>query len=137
MILLDTNIISELIKVTPDLAVQRWYRLYSGDCWLSSISVAESAYGIAKLDRGAKRERLESQLTDWRIAYAAKMHSFTAAAAMIYGEIMAEARRNGHNMAIPDAQIAAIAQEYGYALATRNGKDFATTGLTLINPWKD
>ena len=135
MILLDTNVISELIKAAPDAAVQRWYVRHSEECWLSSITIAESAYGIAKLNQGARRVRLETQLTDVRMAFASKMHSFTATTAMLYGEIMANARRNGHNMAVPDAQIAAIALEQDCALATRNGKDFATTSLALINPW--
>ena len=69
------------------------------------------------------------------MAYATKMHSFTANTAMLYGEIMANARRGGHNMAVPDAQIAAIALEHDCALATRNGRDFATTSVALINPW--
>jgi toxin FitB len=136
VILLDTNVISELIKAAPDSAVQRWYVRHSEECWLSAITIAESAYGIAKLDRGARRVRLETQLTDLRLAFASKMHSFTANTGMLYGEVMANARRNGHNMAVPDAQIAAIALEQDCALATRNGKDFATTSVALINPWE-
>lgn len=69
------------------------------------------------------------------MAYATKMHSFTSNTAMLYGEIMANARRGGHNMAVPDAQIAAIALEHDCVLATRNGRDFATTSVALINPW--
>ena len=135
MILLDTNVVSELIRVAPDPIVERWYVEHADECWLSAISIAESAYGIAKLDVGGRRRRLEAQLTDWRMAYATKMHSFTANTAMLYGEIMANARRGGHNMAVPDAQIAAIALEHDCALATRNGRDFATTSVALINPW--
>jgi predicted nucleic acid-binding protein len=137
VILLDTNVISELIKIAPDPAVQRWYVDHADQIWLSSITIAESAYGIAKLDKGAKRIRLENQLTDWRMAYATRIHSFTANTAMLYGEIMAHARRNGHNMAVPDAQIAAIALELGCPLATRNGKDFSTTSIDLVDPWAD
>lgn len=135
MILLDTNIISELIKVAPNLDVQNWYLRNADKCWLSSISIAESAYGVAKLDEGAKRVRLEAQLTDWRITFALKMHNFNASTAMIYGDLMADARRNAHNMSVPDAQIAAIAKEQGAALATRNERDFLFAKIAIINPW--
>ena len=135
MILLDTNVISELIKPSPDANVTRWYLVNASQCWISSITIAESAYGIAKLDPGKKRAMLMTQLTDWRIAHANRTHIFSASTAMIYGEIMANARRNGHNMAVPDAQIAAIAEEHDLVLATRNRRDFLTTTLKLADPW--
>ena len=78
----------------------------------------------------------EKRRGEWRLRFAERSPGFTANTAMLYGEIMANARRNGHNMAVPDAQIAAIAMEQDGPLATRNGKDFATTSLMLINPWE-
>lgn len=135
MILLDTNIVSELIKVAPDANVQTWYIENADYCWLSAITFAEAAYGAAKMDTGKRKVKLQTQLTDWRIAFANRTYAFTAITAMIYGDIMNDARRAGHNMSVPDAQIAAIAAEHDLKLATRNGKDFATTQLDLINPW--
>ncbi len=135
MILLDTNVVSEFAKLAPDPAVERWYLANAENCWLSSITVGEIAFGVARLARGAKRSKLEAQLADWRVGYASRTHVFASSTAMIYGEIMAEAQRQGRAMAVFDAQIAAIAVEHGFDLATRNKKNFATTGLTLLDPW--
>ena len=135
MILLDTNVISELMRETCDARVAQWFSLNEGDAALPAIAIAELAFGIAKLPEGARRNALASKLGEWRMRFADRSPGFTANTAMLYGEVMANARRSGHNMAVPDAQIAAIAMEQGCPLATRNGKDFATTSLTLINPW--
>lgn len=135
MILLDTNVMSEFTKASPDPVVEAWYLANAGECWLASIALGEMAFGIAKLEPGARRSRLENQLADWRIAYAARTHSFHASTAMIYGAIMAKARRAGRPMSATDAQIAAVASEHDFALATRNVRDFAATRLTLIDPW--
>ena len=135
MILLDTNVISELMREKCDPGVARWFSLNEGDTALPAMAIAELAFGIAKLPEGARRNALGKQLGEWRLHFADRSPGFTANTAMLYGEIMAGARRNGHNMAVPDAQIAAIALEQDCALATRNGKDFATTPVTLINPW--
>lgn len=137
MILLDTNVMSEFARPAPDPAVESWYLSHAGECWLASVALGEMAYGIAKLEPGGRRSRLENQLTDWRIAFAARTHGFHASTAMLYGSIMAQAKQAGRPMSITDAQIAAIAAEHGAALATRNLRDFATTGVVLIDPWKE
>jgi toxin FitB len=136
VILLDTNVISELMRETCDTGVKHWFSQNEGDAALPAIAIAELAFGIAKLPEGARRNAFNRQLAEWRLRFAERSPGFTANTAMIYGEIMANARRNGHNMAVPDAQIAAIAMEQDCALATRNGKDFATTSVMLINPWE-
>lgn len=87
------------------------------------------------MDVGKRQKKLQIQLTDWRIAYANRTHAFTAITAMTYGDIMGEAKRSGHNMTVPDAQIAAVAAEHDLVLATRNIKDFANAGIKLVNPW--
>ena len=136
MILLDTNVISELMRENADPGVARWFSLNEGDSALPAIAIAELAFGIAKLPTGARRNALTQQLAEWRLRFADRSPGFTANTAMLYGEIMADARRSGHNMAVPDAQIAAIALEHACALATRNGRDCATTPVALINPWQ-
>lgn len=136
MILLDTNVISELMRENPDPVVARWFSLNDGEAALPAIAVAELAFGIAKLPEGARRNALGQRLVELRLRFADRSPGFTSNTAMLYGEIMANARRGGHNMAIPDAQIAAIALERDCALATRNGRDFATTSVALINPWQ-
>ena len=135
MILLDTNVISELMRETCDPVVAHWFSLNEGDAALPAIAIAELAFGIAKLPDGARRNALASQLAEWRLRFAERSPGFTANTAMLYGEIMAGSRQQGRPMAIPDAQIAAIAREQDCALATRNGKDFATASVTLIDPW--
>ena len=135
MILLDTNVISELMRERCDTRVASWFTQNEAEAALSAIAIAELAFGIAKLPEGAKRSALTQRLSEWRLHFADRSFSFTANTAILYGEIMANARRNGHNMAVPDAQIAAIALEQDCPLATRNGKDFATTSLKLVNPW--
>jgi predicted nucleic acid-binding protein len=135
VILIDTNIVSEFMKPLPEPAVERWFLLNEDQCWIASVTIAEIAFGITKLDPGAKRSRLEAQLSEFRVMFANRTHGFGGDTAMLYGEVMGHARRSGTPMAIPDGQIAAIALERGAALATRNVKDFTSTALELINPW--
>jgi predicted nucleic acid-binding protein len=135
VIRIDTNIVSEFMKPSPQAAVERWFLMNEDQCWISSVTLAEIAFGIAKLDPGAKRTRLEAQLSEFRVMFAARTHGFGGDTAMLYGEVMGNARRLGMPMSIPDGQIAAIALERGATLATRNVKDFASTTLELINPW--
>ena len=135
MIVLDTNVISELMKKPADPAVATWFLAHENQIVLPTPAIGEIAFGIARLPHGARRRDLEAKLTDWRIRYADLTLSFTAASAMTYGTVMAAALKSGHNMTVVDAQIAAVALEHGYKLATRNIKDFETTDLKLINPW--
>jgi predicted nucleic acid-binding protein len=135
VILLDTNVISELLKATPDPAVERWFLLHEDDCCIASVAIAELAYGIAKLEDGARKARFQSQLAEWRIRFASRTFAFDVMAALAYGDIQAEARRVGRPMSVPDAQMAAIAKDQGFSLATRNTRDFATSGVPLLNPW--
>ena len=136
MILLDTNVISELMRENIDSGVARWFTVNDGQAALPAIAIAELAFGIAKLPEGARRSAFTRQLAEWRLRFADRSPSFTANTAMFYGEVMANARRSGHSMAVPDAQIAAIALEHDCPLATRYGRDFATTSVVLINPWQ-
>lgn len=136
MILLDTNVMSELMKAKPDTAVERWFLLNEDECALASVAIGELAYGVAKLEDGARKSRLAEQVAEWRFHFAGRSHAFTMTTAPIYGDLLAKARRGGRPMSVPDAQIAAIATEHGCALATRNLSDFTTVDLTLINPWQ-
>ncbi len=136
MILLDTNVLSELMKAEPDASVERWFLLNEEKCCLPSIAIGELAFGVAKLESGARKSKLQNQLSEWRIRFANRIHVYDVTAALVYGDILARARRDGHPMSVPDAQIAAIAATQSSMLATRNTKDFETTDLSLINPWK-
>lgn len=136
MILLDTNVLSELVKPRPDLRVVSWVRHSALALAVPSVAIAEMAFGIEKLAEGRRREALLAALRRLVTEFADRLYDFNVKAAWAYGRILADARRAGQPMSVPDAAIASIAQANGCALATRNTKDFATTGLELINPWQ-
>lgn len=135
MILLDTNVISELMKEAADRAVERWYLLNEDDTALPSIALAELSYGIARLADGRRRHGLEARLTEWRLRYADRTLAFGPSAAMRYGPMLAAVVAGGHTMSLPDAQIAAMAFEEGATVATRNIRDFVPAGVELVDPW--
>jgi predicted nucleic acid-binding protein len=101
-----------------------------------TIAVAEMAFGIEKLAHGRRREALSGALRRLVVEFTDRLLDFNVEAAWAYGSILAGARSAGRPMVIPDAAIAAIAQVNRCALATRNVKDFATTGLELVDPWR-
>lgn len=139
MILLDTNVLSELVKPRPDPRVVTWTRHAAGALAIPTIAVAEMAFGIEKLASGKRRENLLAGLHRLVTEFADRLFDFNVDAAWAYGRILAGARKRGRPMSVPDAAIAAIAAiaaTNGCALATRNVDDFATAGLQLINPWQ-
>ncbi|MGB7565464.1 MAG: type II toxin-antitoxin system VapC family toxin [Prochlorococcaceae cyanobacterium] len=137
MILLDTNVVSEVMRPSPDPGVIGWLNAVdAGDLYLSRISIAEIIFGLELLPPGQRRQGLEERFEAFlSAAFAHRVLSFDQAAARQYGPIMAERRRTGSPMAAPDGQIAAIARSQAMDLATRNTSDFRSCGLTLINPW--
>ena len=136
MILLDTNVLSELAKPRPDAQVVAWTRHSAVALAVPTIAVAEMAYGIEKLAGGRRREALFGALRRLVVEFADRLLDFNIEAAWAYGRILATARGAGRPMAVPDAAIAAIAHANRCALATRNVKDFVTTGLELVDPWR-
>lgn len=135
MIFLDTNVISETLKKAPDSAVIAWLVRHDAELALPTVAVGEIAFGIQKIRLDQRADRLEEGLVSWRRRFSDKMFSFTEEAALAYGDIMGDAARQGRGMSAPDGMIAAIARINGGRLATRNLKDFETTGLELISPW--
>jgi len=136
VILLDTNVLSELTKPQPDPRVVGWLRRSAPALALPTIAVAEMAFGIEKLAEGRRREELLEALRRLVVEFADRLVDFNVKAARTYGRILATTRRAGRPMTVPDALIAAIAEANGCALATRNVRNFATTGLDLIDPWR-
>jgi toxin FitB len=135
LILLDTNVISELMKVVPNPAVDMWFAANQQDTAIPAPALGEIAFGIAKLPVGAKQKALEARLAEWRVRYADRMVAFTETSAMFYGKVMADALAASHNMSAIDGQIAAIALERNATVATRNMRDFKFTTAVVINPW--
>jgi predicted nucleic acid-binding protein len=136
VILLDTNVISELMKTAPDTAVDAWFKRNELDIALPTPALGEIAFGVAKLPGGKKREGLNARLVEWRMRLLDKTYPFASTTIMIYGDIMAEALSAKHNMSVADGQIAAIAAEHDCVLATRNIRDFKHISLALVNPWE-
>jgi predicted nucleic acid-binding protein len=137
LILLDTNVLSELMKPRPDPGVVTWTRHSAAALAIPTIAVAEMAFGIEKLAEGQRREDLLAGLHRLVTEFAERLFDFNVKAAWAYGRILATARRAGRPMSVPDAAIAAIAAANDCALATRNVGDFATAGLQIVNPWQD
>ena len=135
MIFLDTNVVSETLRKTPDPAVTAWLIRNDAELALPTVTIAEIAFGIGKIRPDERAARLEQGLAAWRHRFADRIFSFTEAAALAYGEIMSAAFRRGRPMSAPDGMVAAIARVNGGRLATRNLPDFQTTSLDLISPW--
>jgi predicted nucleic acid-binding protein len=136
LIFLDTNVISETLKHAPDEAVLAWLVRHDAELALPTVAIGEIAFGIAKIKPDQRAKRLERGLSEWRARFAGRIFHFTEDAALSYGDIMGQARRQGRPMSVPDGMIAAIATINGGRLATRNVRDFVTTGLDIVSPWE-
>lgn len=138
MILLDTNVLSELMRSSPEPKVLRWLDSQpEADIWISAVTVAEIHLGIALLPEGKRRE-LFADLAEamFREDFSDSCLPFDCSAAAEYASIVSTRARQGRPISVEDAQIAAIARTGGLALATRNMKDFSgIDGLILVNPW--
>ncbi len=135
MIFLDTNVISETLRKTPSQAVIAWLVRNDAELALPTVTIAEIAFGIAKIRFDQRARHLEQGLASWRHRFADRIFPFTEVAALAYGDIMSAALRQGRPMTVPDGMIAATARINGGRLATRNRSDFETTALELISPW--
>ena len=140
MILLDTNVLSELMRPTPDPHVVRWLDARpAGEVWISAVTIAEIRLGILRLPAG-QRKALLLDLAEqiFKEDFHDRCLPFDCEAAFEYAVIVDQRNRQGHPISVEDAQIAAIARTAELALTTRNTKDFSDIeGLTLLNPWAE
>jgi toxin FitB len=137
-ILLDTNVLSELMRRQPDQMVMDWFAGHTGDqFYVSAITTAEILLGIALLPAGKRRDALAAAADEmFSQDFAGRCLPFDATAAACYAAVVSGRRSAGYATTTEDAQIAAIALAHGYPLTTRNTKDFQhINGLTLYNPW--
>lgn len=137
MIVLDTNVISEVLRPVPEPAVLDWLRsMRRGELWTSSIVVAELFLGVDLLAPGKRqqvlREKMEQMVS---LLFTGKIFTFDLAAALAYGPILATRQQMGRPIDEMDALIAATALTNGATLATRNIPDFEHCGIPLVNPW--
>jgi hypothetical protein len=137
MIVLDTNVLSELIRPEPDARVLGWLdRQASAEVAMTSIAAADLLYGVARLPEGHRKNTLTAAVRgliadDFR----GRVEPFDAPAAEHYAEVVAARERAGRPISTADAQIASICRRANATLATRNSKDFQHTGVTLLDPW--
>lgn len=137
MIVLDTNIISEVMRTAPQENVVEWLNQQSSaHLYLTVISIAEIGYGLHILADGRRKRRLQTAFSQFvRTVFDERILPFDQSAAQRYAGLMAYCKAQGRPMNVPDAQIASIALTRDYALATRNIEDFGDCGMTLINPF--
>jgi predicted nucleic acid-binding protein len=138
MILLDTNVISEPLKLTGDASVLSWIDAQIIETlYLSAISLAELRFGMAVLPPGKRKDTLQSSF-EQRILplFAGRILPFDAAASEAYAMLRALAREDGKAIAAADGYIAATAKAHGLIVATRDTTPFEAAGLTVINPWQ-
>ena len=137
MVVLDTNVVSELMRDAPHEDVLGWL----DDCptqelFVTAVTEAEVRTGIAFLPEGKRRRGIaEAADRAFHGLFAGRVLPFDSAAARAYAEIAAARRVAGRPISQADGQIAAISRSRGMALATRNIRDFADTGIALIDPW--
>ena len=137
MILLDTNVVSELMRSSPEPAVEAWVAGQPPkNLFLSTVSEAELRYGAAILPEGRRRDTLFSNIEGMlRRAFGERVLSFDREAARVYGDIAAMRRSAGRHVEPVDCQIAAIARPRGFVVATRNVSDFEGMEVELVDPW--
>ena len=136
MILVDTNVLSELTRPTPEPRVIAWLAVTEPALALPTIALAELRYGIARLPDGRRRLGLLRFLQAIRSQFRGRIFSFDERAAERYGDVAAGAEHAGRRLNIQDGQIAAIALVHGMSVATRNVGDFEATGVVIVNPWE-
>ena len=137
MILLDTNVLSELMRPAPDPAVERWLAAQpDASLFISAITEAELRYGAALLPSGKRRSALTVEIDGMlEEDFDGRILPFDRLAAQAFAAIAADRRQAGRPISQADAQIAAIARSRGASLATRNVPDFDGCGVEVINPW--
>lgn len=138
MIILDTNVISELLRSAPEVRVERWLAAQNGAVvFLTAITEAELRYGTAVMPDGRRRAGIAMMLDSiLREDFAGRILPFDSPAAETFAAIAAARRSAGRPIAQADCQIAAIARAAGASLATRNVRDFADCGIRIVNPWE-
>ncbi|RLD65997.1 MAG: VapC toxin family PIN domain ribonuclease [Bacteroidetes bacterium] len=138
MILLDTNIISELMRLKPNSAVIEWLdEQFSHELFLPAIVKAEIEMGIAILDDGKRKRALLQAAELIFMSFTNRCLPFDGETATHYAKIIAFTKKQGRPMSVEDAQIAAIAIQNSALLATRNTTDFDfLEKLNLVNPWQ-
>jgi predicted nucleic acid-binding protein len=136
-LLLDTNVLSEVTRPSPDPRVLKWLDGLDEDrSYISVVSIAEIRRGVALMDEGRKREALAEWLArDLPQRFEQRVLLVDESVALAWGDLMGLAKRRGRGLSSMDGLIAATAIAQQLTLATRNTKDFEGFGIELLDPW--
>ena len=134
----DTNVVSELMRDIPDPNVYRWFNdRDESELFLTAVVEAELRFGISVLPHGRRRNELETTLEQTiAIDFNGRVMPFDGEAARAYATIGAHRRSIGKPIKVMDCQIAAIAKSKGVVVATRDVSDFEHCGVQIVNPWE-
>jgi predicted nucleic acid-binding protein len=137
LIVLDTNVLSEVGKQAPSARVMAWLdRWQDSDIYITTITEAEIRYGISLMPAGKRRTQLQQFAAGvLDRTFGERILPFDSNAAKRYALIASSQKLAGMTVSVPDAQIAAIAASRGFSIATRNEKHFLHCGVTVVNPW--
>ena len=137
MIILDTNVISEIFRPSPEPRVADWLAALEGDVAITSVTLAELLAGVRRLPGGRRKDELTRRIDGAIEPYRGtrSVLPFDDAAADRYADVLVARERAGAPISTADAQIAAICLVNGATCATRNLRDFAHTGVDLVDPW--
>jgi predicted nucleic acid-binding protein len=133
--LVDTNVLSEAIRKTPNPEVVRWLRDNEQALYVSAITIGELRRGIERLPAGKRRRALADWLARVCDAMKGRILSFNVSVAHVWGQMKAKWDGEGHVIPSIDSQLAATAVRYGLTLVTRDEKHFRNTGVRRLNPF--
>jgi predicted nucleic acid-binding protein len=138
MIVLDTNIVSEVMKTAPARQIVDWLNAQdAADLFVTAITLGEIEFGLCAMPGGQRRDALEERFEQFIArAFDGRVLAFDQAVARSYAVVMTVRRELGRPISVPDGQIAAIARTRGFAVATRNIADFEHCGVELVNPFR-
>jgi toxin FitB len=138
MLLLDTNLVSELMRSHPDPHVMSWVAAQPlSEMAIATITVMEIRFGIALLPHGRRRADLDTRFRQLLArAFAGRVLTFDQPAADACAEIRARRRQSGNPMTVQDGMIAAIGRVHGAPVVTRDVRGFEGCGLSVIDPWQ-
>jgi predicted nucleic acid-binding protein len=139
VIILDTNVVSEPMKLDGDRGVQAWLDEQIADSlYLTSISLSELLLGVELLPDGKRKEGLAAALNELLVTlFGPRILPFDQRAATMYAARICRARASGRTISMADGQIAAIAAVHGFTVATRDTTPFIAAGVPVMNPWEE
>ncbi|MBB6193836.1 PIN domain-containing protein [Sphingomonas histidinilytica] len=135
--LIDSNVVSESMRPAPSARVVTWLDRHAGNCAMPTVAIFEVRAGINSMPPGRRRDELMGAFERIVARFGPRVVSFDRPSAEMAAELASVSASAGRTMTTGDVQIAGIAGAYGLTLVTRNVKDFAATGIDLVNPWGD